>query len=241
MQITTPTETPQEIRVTGHMPVLAGLLLTSLLLGLTWRHWMEENKASHNRRQQTFTAAVDRNTYSIRDRMATLAMMLRGVKGYYGGSESIDREEFKAYVAALALEDTLPGLQAVAYVSRLAPDQRQAHEQALRSQGFGRYTIEPAGERDYFAPISYIEPLTSRNLKALGFDISTVPAVRDALERARDTGEAALSAALTLQQDAGRNDLVATVMYLPIYAKPHDPETVDGRRTALLGWVPPAL
>ncbi len=237
MHTTTPTETPQEIRVTGHMPVLAGLLLTSLLLGLTWRHWMEENKASHNRRQQTFTAAVDRNTYSIRDRMATLAMMLRGVKGYYGGSESIDREEFKAYVAALALEDTLPGLQAVAYVSRLAPDQRQAHEQALRSQGFGRYTIEPAGERDYFAPISYIEPLTSRNLKALGFDISTVPAVRDALERARDTGEAALSAALTLQQDAGRNDLVATVMYLPIYAKPHDPETVDGRRTALLGWV----
>ena len=51
MHTTTPTETPQEIRVTGHMPVLAGLLLTSLLLGLTWRHWMEENKASHNRRQ----------------------------------------------------------------------------------------------------------------------------------------------------------------------------------------------
>ncbi len=237
MHTTTPTETPQEIRVTGHMPVLAGLLLTSLLLGLTWRHWMEENKASHNRRQQAFTAAVDRNTYSIRDRMATLAMMLRGVKGYYGGSESIDREEFKAYVAALALEDTLPGLQAVAYVSRLTPDQRQAHEQEIRSQGFGRYTLQPPGERDYFAPISYIEPLTGRNLKALGFDISTVPAVRDALERARDTGEAALSAALTLQQDAGRNDSVATVMYLPIYAKPHDPETVDGRRMALLGWV----
>lgn len=237
MHTTTPTETPQEIRVTGHMPVLAGLLLTSLLLGLTWRHWMEENKASHNRRQQAFTAAVDRNTYSIRDRMATLAMMLRGVKGYYGGSESIDREEFQAYVAALALEDTLPGLQAVAYVSRLTPDQRQAHEQEIRSQGFGRYTLQPPGERDYFAPISYIEPLTGRNLKALGFDISTVPAVRDALERARDTGEAALSAALTLQQDAGRNDSVATVMYLPIYAKPHDPETVDGRRMALLGWV----
>ena len=83
MHTTTPTETPQEIRVTGHMPVLAGLLLTSLLLGLTWRHWMEENKASHNRRQQAFTAAVDRNTYSIRDRMATLAMMLRGVKAKF--------------------------------------------------------------------------------------------------------------------------------------------------------------
>ena len=237
MQITTPTDTPQEIRVARHIPVLAGLLLTGLLLGLTWWHWVGETKASHSRRQQAFTAAVDRNTYSIRDRMDTLAMMLRGVKGYYGGSESIDREEFQAYVAALALEDTFPGLQAVAYAPRLAAGQLQAHELEMRSKGFGRYEVQPAGDRAYFAPLSYIEPLTGRNLKALGFDISTVPAARNALERARDTGEAALSATLTLRQDADRKDSAGVVMYLPIYTKPNDPDTVERRRQALLGWV----
>ncbi len=237
MQTTASTVVSQEPRIPGHLPMFAGLLLAVLLLGLTWRHWVSETQTSLGRRQQAFTAAVDRNTYSIRDQMGTLAMMLRGVKGYYDGSESIDREEFHAYVAALSLEDTLPGLQAVAYAPRLVAGQVQAHELEMHSKGFRRYAVQPAGDRAYFAPLSYIEPLTGRNLKALGFDISTVPATRDALERARDTGKASLSAALTLRQDAGRKDAVGVVMYLPIYTKPSDPDTVEGRRRALFGWI----
>jgi CHASE1-domain containing sensor protein len=51
--------------------------------------------------------------------MDTYKMVLRGVKGYHDGSEQIDLREFQAYVAALNLQDTVPGLQGIAYVKRL--------------------------------------------------------------------------------------------------------------------------
>ena len=237
MHTTTPTETPQEIRVTGHMPVLAGLLLTSLLLGLTWRHWMEGKQGVPQPAPAgLYGGGGPQHLQHPRPDGDAGDDAARGVKGYYGGSESIDREEFKAYVAALALEDTLPGLQAVAYVSRLAPDQRQAHEQEIRSQGFGRYTSSLRGA-GLFCSDQLHRAAHRPQPESAGFRHQHGSCGSRCTGAARDTGEAALSAALTLQQDAGRNDSVATVMYLPIYAKPHDPETVDGRRTALLGWV----
>jgi hypothetical protein len=65
--------------------------------------------------------AVDRIAFSFKSRMDTYKMVLRGVKGYHDGSEQIDVREFQAYVTALNLQDTVPGLQGIAYVKRLKP------------------------------------------------------------------------------------------------------------------------
>lgn len=218
-------------------PVLAGLLLTLLLLSFTVLYWMEEVQDARSRRSQTFAAAVDRIAYSLRERMDTYEIVLRGVKGYYDGSESIDRAEFHAYVKALRLQEALAGLQGVAYVLRLPASDLHAHMQEMRAKGFAMYGVHPEGRRAQYTPISHIEPLTDDNLKALGFDVSTMPAARDALERARDTGELAMTSALALRQDIGKPSSVGMVMYMPIYASGTDGATEEERRAGILGWV----
>lgn len=216
---------------------LLGPVLTVFLLGLTFLYWQAAEREAGAKRRQAFTTSADRIVYSLKDRMATFELVLRGVKGYHDGSGSIDRDEFHAYVEALRLSETLPGLQGVAYALNLPAGQVDAHTAQMRSRGFSFYDMHPPGARSHYTPITHIEPQSTDNLKALGFDISTVPAAREALDRARDTGQLALTSRLRLQQDIGRNSVSGLVMYLPIYQKDADLDSVEGRRRGIVGWV----
>ncbi|HEY9207559.1 MAG TPA: EAL domain-containing protein [Acidovorax sp.] len=220
-----------------HLLALLGPALAIFLLGLTFLYWQAAEREAGAKRQQAFAASVARIVDSLKDRMATYELLLRGVKGYYDGSNDIDRDEFHAYVGALRLSESRPGLQGLAYALDLPADQLGVHAAKIRARGSSSYTVHPAGKRARYTPITHIEPQSSDNLKVLGFDISTVPAAREALDRARDTGQLALTSRLQLQQDVGRDAVSGVVMYLPIYQRDADLASVEGRRRGIVGWV----
>ena len=87
--------------------VLTGPVLTLFLLGLTFMYWQAAQREAGAKRHQAFTVSVDRIVSSLKDRMAAYELVLRGVKGYYDGSASIEREEFQAYVQALRKAATI--------------------------------------------------------------------------------------------------------------------------------------
>jgi diguanylate cyclase (GGDEF)-like protein/PAS domain S-box-containing protein len=211
------------------VPPLVGLLT----LGLTFLYWQSAESGARAKREQNFQVAADQIAYNLKDRMATYEVVLRGVKGYFEGSERIDRAEFQAYVGALQLRETRPGLQGVSLILQLPASALAAHLEDMRQRGFAQYTVWPDGAREQLAPITHIEPLEGNNLKALGFDVLTLPPAKEALDRARNTGELALSGQLTLLQ----NNSPGLAMYLPLYGAGADTRTVDGRRSGLVGWV----
>ena len=232
-----PEELP-ETQSRWRLLALMGPVLTLFLLGLTVLYWQSAAREADAKRRQAFTTAVDRIAYNLKERMGTYEMVLLGVKGYYEGSDSISREEFSAYVEALRLPENRPGLQGIAYALDLPAEQLAAHTAQMRTRGDASYQVHPQGAREHYTPITHIEPRTSDNLKALGFDISTVPAAREALERARDTGQLALTSGLRLRQDEGRDAAVnGLVMYLPIYRKNVELNSVEDRQHGLAGWV----
>jgi PAS domain-containing protein len=92
-------------------------------------------------------------------------------------------------------------------------------------------------KRDQF-PVVFLEPLDATNRLALGFDTMSEPRRRAAMERARDTGNAALSAKIVLVQDSRRGlQTAGFLMFLPVYSSPALPETVAERRATLRGFV----
>jgi PAS domain S-box-containing protein len=64
-------------------------------------------------------------------------------------------------------------------------------------------SLVPAGEREEYFPVLYVEPLKG-NQAALGYDLASEPVRRAALDRARQTGEPAASGRITLVQDPSR-------------------------------------
>ena len=211
-------------------------LIAALTLTLTGLYWQGEEQRALVKRERNFELAADQIAYNLKDRLATYELVLRGVKGYFEGSERIDRAEYEAYVHALQLQETRPGLQGVSLVRQLEAPDLNAHIKDMRSRGFPAYTVRPEGTRAAYAPITHIEPMRGDNLKALGYDILMTPAAKEAVYRARDSNAVALSGSLTLRQ--GEQGLV---MYLPLYASDTDTSTVQGRRAGLQGWVSAAF
>ncbi|MCX6911510.1 MAG: CHASE domain-containing protein, partial [Verrucomicrobia bacterium] len=109
--------------------------------------------------------------------------------------------------------------------------------QAIRREGFPNYQVKPAGDRETYSAIIYLEPFTNRNLRAFGYDMLSESVRRAALERARDQNTAALTGKVILVQETGQEVQAGTLMYLPVYRHGLPIETLEQRRAALQGWV----
>jgi signal transduction histidine kinase len=163
--------------------------------------------------------------------------VLRGAVGLFAASGHVSRIEWHTYVENLDLDNSLPGIQGMGYAAIMPLRDRAAHERAVRADGFPDYQIRPAGERDPLSSIVYLEPLSERNRRAFGYDMYSEPVRREAMDRARDTGRAAMSAKVTLVQETAIDVQPGFLIYLPVYANDTPHETVDERRAALRGFV----
>lgn len=82
--------------------------------------------------------------------------------------------------------------------------------------------------------MKYVAPALG-NAAALGLDAGSEPLRREAIERAVDTGQVTLTAAISLQHDSLRS--TGFIAYLPVYRSGTDPATAAQRRSALVGLV----
>ncbi|MBZ0218641.1 MAG: CHASE domain-containing protein [Fimbriimonadaceae bacterium] len=174
---------------------------------------------------------------SIEKRMQEQEVALWGGVGLYNASTSVTRDEWAAYVGSLRLESFLPGLQGYGYAEIVRGQDRAEHVDRIRREGFPEFDIYPAGEREIYSSIIYLEPFRDRNLRAFGYDMFSEPTRRAAMERARDTGLAAVSGMVTLVQETESDVQRGFLMYLPVYRLGMPISTVEERRAALQGFV----
>ncbi len=209
--------------------LLAGFATTASLWGYAQQREADNLSAA-------LESSADLAANNIRSRIDTYTVVMNGVKGFFQGSEFVSFQEFHEYVQALQVEKKLSGVQAISLVKLISAEEKAAHIAEIR-QTRADYQIKPDGLRPHYAPIIRIEPLGGDNLKALGLDVLTVPAAREAMERARDSGEMAITSRLVLIQDSDKTDTFAFVMYLPIFNSGARTDTPELRRLALIGWV----
>ncbi|HUW26369.1 MAG TPA: EAL domain-containing protein [Gallionella sp.] len=215
--------------------LLSGILLLGGL-GVTagfWRHAQQQDAANLH---AAFELSADHISSNIRSRFSSCATIMRGVKGFVEGSEHISFDEFRTYVNALKLDQSA-GVQGIGLATVIPDAEKNRHTEWMHKQGLPDYQIKPEGQREQYAPIVRMEPMSGTNLKALGLDILTVPEARAAMQQATDTGDVAITSRLTLTQDAEKPGVSGFVMYLPIYRNEAKFDTPIARRTAIVGWV----
>ncbi len=175
----------------------------------------------------------------IQTRFDTYAQVLRGGVGLFNSSENVTREEWYHYVKGLELSRYFPGIQGVGFSYWIGDKNEVAvHEEVFRAEGFSNYAVKPVGERDEYTAVVYLEPFGERNRQAFGYDMFSQDTRRTAMERARDTGEPALSGKVELLQEISVVKQAGFLLYLPVYhATEGLPETVAQRRANLFGFV----
>ena len=162
--------------------------------------------------------------------------MLKGFKGLFDSSDLVSREDFRKYYQSLNPTGTVAGAVGVAYHELVQRDKLLQHRAQMRKEGFSDYQVHPEGKRDVLAPLIYIEPFAGRNKNVLGFDPLAISIEREAIEHARDTGEIASSARLTLAQDSS-TPTAGFLLYAPLYKSRQVPKTLKERRDDFKGWI----
>ncbi|MBF0181738.1 MAG: CHASE domain-containing protein [Magnetococcales bacterium] len=148
--------------------------------------------------------------------------VVQDLSGLFAASEHVDRDEFSTYVRPILARQK--GLQAISWNIWIPGERRAAFEaeQAMLFPGFrvteraapGR--MVPAGERDAYLVVHYLEPLIG-NERAFGFDVASDPVRRATFMQARDSGRIAISPRLVLAQESGKQ--FGALIVQPIHHK----------------------
>ncbi len=215
---------------------LPGLVL---LLGLTATFFLQQSAfdAARQIQQVNFFNQTHELTLRIAQRLSAYEQILLGVNGLYLASKSVERDEFHKYAGNLRLADNYPGIQGIGFSQIIPPRELKHHIESIRKEGFPGYTPYPAGERDIFTSIIYLEPFSGRNLRAFGFDMYSDPVRRTAMEQARDLDKPVMSGKVTLMQESDQKAQAGFLIYTPVYRNDSRHDTLAERRASIIGWV----
>lgn len=169
----------------------------------------------------------------VREELLAIVEALHSLRAFFDSSEVVTREEFAIFTSDMRARR--PTILATEWIPLIPAGMRSEHEAAVRAEGIPGYAIRertasglgPAGSRDEYYPVTYVEPLRL-NQRALGFDLGSEPVRRDVLRRATETGNVALSEPVALVQE--EDPCLGVLAVLPI----HDSRNFDPRGFALI-------
>jgi PAS domain S-box-containing protein len=215
---------------------LAWAVLAVSLAATLWG-WRLAQESDERVAQERFTFRVNEVRESLHERLLAYEQVLRSGVGLFMASRDVSRQEWHLFVESLGIHERFPGVQGVGFSKLVPAPDKVRHEQDIRREGFPGYSIRPAGEREVYSSIVYLEPFDWRNQRAFGYDMFSEPVRHAAMSRARDSGQSAVTGKVTLVQETEKDTQAGFLMYVPLYHKDSWPLTVEARRAALLGWV----
>lgn len=162
------------------------------------------------------------------------------LRSFFGASSEVTRSEFGAFAGRNLA--TLRTVHALAWDPVVQAEQRSAFEAAARRDGLTHYRftetnargeLVPAGQRPMYVVVQYIEPML-RNADVLGYDVYSQSVRREALDKARDTGQAVATQPLRLVQTVAEQP--GLLVFVPVYTSNAVPVTLAQRRAQLRGY-----
>ena len=158
---------------TRNFRIALSLLITSFFVTILATLYFKADVEATAQRE--FDFICDEIELHIANRLVASSQLLHGGAGLFDASETVTREEWLLFTEKLQFEQQLPGIQGIGFSVLIPPEQLDQHIEEIRSEGFPEYTVSPAGKRDVYSSIIYIEPFSDRNLRAFGYDMFSEP------------------------------------------------------------------
>lgn len=211
--------------------VLATSLIFTVYASIISSKYLKEKEAAR------FKFNVEQVTEAVRERIQVYNQSLNCGVALISSSYEVTRDEWKTFVDELHLSENWPGIQGLGYSIPLSRDELPSHIASVKKEGFKDFSVKPEGDRDFYTSIIYLEPFDWRNKRAFGYDMWTNEIRRNAMIRARDTGDISTSGLITLVQETEQDIQKGFLVYKPVYRKNTSLKNTEERREAFVGWV----
>ncbi|MCQ4158986.1 CHASE domain-containing protein [Roseomonas sp. GC11] len=173
----------------------------------------------------------------VEERLLRSLDLIAGFRALFEVSDHVTRQDFHRHAQSLRLTERFPGVLAVQFAPYVPAPEKERFEAQVRADisldphGYSDYAIHPAGERPFYLPVLYNEPMAG-NEAAFGHDNAAEPTRLRVMERSRDTGEPMASPPLELVQGE-----IGFVVRQAIFRRGVPTWTVEQRRAAFIGQI----
>jgi signal transduction histidine kinase/ActR/RegA family two-component response regulator len=215
--------------------VLAGSLLVTAIAAL--QLWMAGEAREHSR----FEERLDEARQHIERRLDGCLRLLEVAAGVAASALLLSPDgsslstQLRALAESIDLErEGLLGIGLSPVIRRGGREELGGLPEIETEKGLKIWPEEYLEEN---CPITFLEPQTPRNLAAMGFDMSTDPRRREAMDRARDSGLPAATGAVGCLPGLDLETEACLLVYLPLYRAAPPPDTVDERRASLAAFL----
>ncbi|MFH1189092.1 MAG: CHASE domain-containing protein [Candidatus Omnitrophota bacterium] len=216
------------------LTLLAGIAVSLLAFSMAG-YWEE------NRLRKEFDIRASTSIGLIENVVEDNMNALRSLADFYAASDKVSRDEFRVF--ATEILKIRPYILEFRWLARVGRPERAAFEESARKEGLSDFEIKEtnadgkltaAAEREEYFPSFYAEPIENRK-HLLGLDSSSFKERRLAMEKARDTGEAAAANEVVY---IGLEEInTASRVFYPIYRNGAKTATVEDRRENLAGFI----
>jgi PAS domain S-box-containing protein len=183
------------------------VVFLGLILSAAWFAALRSDERVLARRQ--FEQSGRDHIFALQRTLDMHVLVMKSLRSLYLGSDEVTRERFGKFAAPLIGDH--PGIRAVQWAPRTGS--------SLRDQRF---------------PILFSEPRNAA-IGTAGADLAANRACREAIRRACDLGESALTGGILLPTEPGNRREVR--LFLPVYRNHVPLDTVERRREHLQGFI----
>ncbi len=215
----------------GRASVIATAAVILISLPVTTWLALHARKEDQSVALARFDAISDRAAAEVSRRLASFTSGLRGVRGLFAASHSVEPDEFTAYVKARDINLEFPGAFGLGFIEAVP------HEQLddARAATPHRYAdVQPNTHLHPYYLVKYFET-PDPDASPIRTDLSCDPAVQAAIERTLDNPEPTLTAPTRLYESKAERPVV--LFLLPVFRNGAPTDTKTQRRDACVGWV----
>lgn len=221
-----------------YIPTIVALLIlligpstTMIVAGVV----REQNTRAFANQEYQLTNTVVRY---LSDRIKNYEQLLIAGGALFDVKKDVNQTDWKQFANSMKLESSYPALLGLGFAVYIPPTGLSEHEATMTAQGYANYSLRPAGPRDDYTAILYVEPQNATNLGAIGYDMSSEPIRAEAMKKASETAKPILTGPVELQRDSDNNiRKFGSILYYPIYSTPAVPTTAAERKQNLKGFL----
>ncbi len=170
---------------------------------------------------------------------------LQSGTGLFAASETVERDEWKAFLSHGNFEAKLPGIDGLGVVFKVRRKNLDAFVKQTRKDHAPDFTyitlpgltaeqLEKARQNDELYIVTFIEPRESNKFK-IGLDLASEETRKSGADLARDMGTPTITEKIVLLDDPKKEP--AFLLYYPLFTNGPAPVNIDERRERIIGWI----
>lgn len=207
-------------------PRATPLAIFLLIVAITALSVFAIERGERRREEAELSETASLVASAIERRGNTSSAYLRAGAALFGTVEAVPASLFRRFVSELRLDSDYRGAEGVGWAEAIRPEDIPDFEMRTQAEVAGFPSVRPYPEpgRGQLVPVTFLQPDTERNRRALGFDMYSESVRRAAMDEAERAMRPTASGLVTLIQE-GPQGSPGFLIYMPVFKQ------IDGGRS----------